>query len=114
MSADNQLVAQGICTKYATIVEVRWIWIALPVSQVVLGCFFLFISICQSRNQRLFAWKDGSLATLFHGLGRTVEVEQRSSLLRESEMRRCAEKKVMQLSKDDGKLILGIISYYIP
>ena len=59
--------ATGTVWKTETIIRVRWGWLLLPGTLVVLMVVFLGATMFQSARQRV--WKSSSLAMLFHGLG---------------------------------------------
>lgn len=59
-------LAQGLTYKNEVYIHVRWAWLALPISLVLLGIIFLAITISQSANVDI--WKSSSLALLYHGL----------------------------------------------
>ena len=62
--------ASGVAWKIETVIEVRWAWMALPLSLVLLTVVFLVAAMLQSAHQQV--WKSSSLALLFHGLGNDV------------------------------------------
>ena len=63
-------------------VHIRWGWIALPVTVVLLTAVFLAAAIFGSRRSGLRLWKSSALAMLYHGLdGETKrQCRERNSL----------------------------------
>lgn len=65
--ADASLYYPGEVLIERTFVSVRWPWLILPVTLVVLSCGLLLTAIISSSKHRAILWKNSSLATLFHG-----------------------------------------------
>lgn len=64
----GQASIQGRSYTSVTIVEVRWLWMILPIATWIMGSAFLFLTVrrCPSKSQ-LF-WKTSSLPLMFHGV----------------------------------------------
>lgn len=59
----------------ANIAAVKWQWITLPVTVVLLSVIFLVITILVSRRQKLLAlWKSTVIPLLYHGLDGRVAI----------------------------------------
>ena len=67
-NADNSRVAAGYVVVEQTFINVRWAWIILPVSCIVLGAAFLFLAVRDTKKTGLPLWKDTGIATFYHGL----------------------------------------------
>lgn len=65
--ANNSYYYPGDVLIERTYVSVRWPWLILPVTLVVLSCGLLTTAIISSSKHRAILWKNSSLATLFHG-----------------------------------------------
>jgi hypothetical protein len=61
-------VINGTATRYELYVNVRWPWIILPAALQILALVFLILVILNTRRHGIGAYKDGVLATLFHGI----------------------------------------------
>ena len=67
-NSDSLSQVNGTTTTMQTIVHVTWEWIILPLSVVILGALFILITSWTASRSNIPIWKEGSLATLFHGL----------------------------------------------
>jgi hypothetical protein len=66
----NSAPARGTALVAQTCIHVRWPWLALPASLLLLSSLFLISTMLQTRppgNQVGKAWKSSPLALLFHG-----------------------------------------------
>ena len=66
-SVCNETVT-GTGNKVDTVLRVQWLWLILPVVNVLLTTAFLAIIITQSHHSRVKLWKTSILAVLFHGI----------------------------------------------
>ncbi|KAI9738733.1 MAG: hypothetical protein M1834_008238 [Cirrosporium novae-zelandiae] len=58
----------GTAWKTETYIHIRWQWLILPVSLLMLSLVFLIITMLVSNKQNIPVWKSSQLALLFHGL----------------------------------------------
>ena len=90
-----------------TVIQVRWGWAALPIALVLLGCFFLSISIWESQRFNVEVWKDSSLATLYHGLDQPL-LKDSAQAVTTSDMKHRAKSTTVQLMEVGGKKVLSM------
>ncbi|MCJ1467733.1 hypothetical protein MMC07_006358 [Pseudocyphellaria aurata] len=64
--------AQGIGYGIRTCINVRWVWLALPLSLIALTIVFLLVTILTTRSWDM-TWKSSPLALLFHGMDTTSQ-----------------------------------------
>lgn len=64
--------AHGIGFGLRTCINVRWVWLALPLALIVLTVVFLLMTILSTRSWNM-TWKSSPLALLFHGLDTTSQ-----------------------------------------
>ncbi|KAK3485120.1 hypothetical protein B0T13DRAFT_498598 [Neurospora crassa] len=58
----------GTSLSYETFVSVRWGFVALPVTAVILAAVFLGLAAWETKRSGASLWKTSALAMLFHGL----------------------------------------------
>lgn len=72
---ESDATINGKISDAANIVAVKWQWITLPVTVVLLSVVFLVITILVSRRQKQLAlWKSSVLPLLYHGLDERVAI----------------------------------------
>ncbi len=59
---------RGTAYEMSTFVHIRWGWITLPATVVLMTGAFLAAAMLKSRTTRTKLWKSSALAMLFHGL----------------------------------------------
>ena len=64
----NGTTAPGRTYSNTTFIQVRWAWLAVPVSLMVMSIILLMIVIMQTHVKDAAVWKSSSLALLFHQL----------------------------------------------
>jgi hypothetical protein len=57
----------GTSLQEETYIKVRWPWLILPITLVVLSNGLLVICIVESKKHKIPIWKSSSFVTLFHG-----------------------------------------------
>jgi Protein of unknown function (DUF3176) len=93
----NSAPATGTVMVLQTCISVRWAWLVLPASLLVLATFFLVATIMQTSADTMGkGWKSSPLALLFHGFC-SETVESVGSVDRSSEMEATARKMRAQL-----------------
>lgn len=80
-------------------IQVRWEWLALPATIVLLGILLLLTTMIQSHREKALVWKCSSLALLFHPL-QGWESRDLSDISKR-EMKKCAKGMRGQLSQSD-------------
>ncbi|KAK7915197.1 hypothetical protein PG985_012900 [Apiospora marii] len=83
-------------------IRVRWPYVTLPVTVVLLGCSFVFLSMWETRRLRLPPWKSDVLATLTHSLDVEAREQLRAAAL-QGRMRERAKGMVLSFEDDAGK-----------
>lgn len=68
-------VAVGQAFRNVQILEVRWAWIAMPLSLLLISGFFLAATVIRSSKDNVGIYKTSALASLFSGLGEQKEEE---------------------------------------
>ncbi|KIW88791.1 uncharacterized protein Z519_10838 [Cladophialophora bantiana CBS 173.52] len=53
-------------------VEIRWVWLVLPLMVETVGIILLFLTAWVTREKKTPLWKELSLALLFHGLDERI------------------------------------------
>lgn len=69
-SFNGAVPVPGQAFNFESYVHVRWAWLTLPITVVVLTAVFLVAAIYRSRQSKTKLWKSSALAMLFHGLDR--------------------------------------------
>jgi hypothetical protein len=84
-------------------IRVRWEWLALPASIVLLGILLLLTTMIESHRNKALVWKCSSLALLFHPLQGwdTGDITHTSK----KEMDKCAKEMRGQLSQSDDAVL---------
>ncbi|KAK8050765.1 hypothetical protein PG994_012495 [Apiospora phragmitis] len=59
------VVGQSVTALY--LAYVRWVWLTLPVFELVAGLFFLVTTMVETKRRGMAPWRNGILASLFHG-----------------------------------------------
>ncbi|KAL8833563.1 MAG: hypothetical protein Q9176_007921 [Flavoplaca citrina] len=91
----------GTSTSFEVYIQIEWAWMIVPITTVILSLIFLLITIHQSRQRKIPAWKSSLLAVL---LG--LSSETRSDLggiIRTKEMEEMAKKKNVRLESNGGQ-----------
>lgn len=91
----------GTSTSFEVYILIEWAWMSVPIATVILSLIFLLITIHQSRQRNIPAWKSSLLAVL---LG--LSSETRSDLggiIRPKEMKEMAKKKNVRLESNGGQ-----------
>ena len=101
-SAANNPEAQitGDAYELDSFVEVRWVWLALPLTLLLLTLIFLLASIRVSARAKVMTWTASTTAMLFHGLSEDRRITA-SLVERRTEMDEIAEGMKVQLVKTD-------------
>lgn len=60
--------ALGTSYTEASFMQVRWSWLALPATVILLATLLLILTICQNQASNTYIWKSSPLALLFHPL----------------------------------------------
>lgn len=81
-------------------IRVRWIWLILPATVVLLGIVLLAGTIHQSCRSRVAIWESSPLAILFHPLQGWSEADLNH--VAEGEMEKSAKVMWARLMKEDG------------
>ncbi|KAG9759986.1 hypothetical protein KCU73_g3111, partial [Aureobasidium melanogenum] len=99
LTNDYIIQNHGDSTVQVQYIHVRWAWLSLPASIVLLGLLLLLITMTESRRANALIWKCSPLALLFHPLqGWTNgELDHRSK----DEMEKCAKSMRGQLLPGD-------------
>ncbi len=100
-SSLGQDFVNGTVWSDRSFVDVRWPWIALPLSLNLLGIMFLVLSIVYTNKQKLPLWKSSLLAITYHGL-RDESIDPLLSYTTESEMAEAASMTSVGLVATDG------------
>ncbi|KAL9112589.1 MAG: hypothetical protein Q9227_003160 [Pyrenula ochraceoflavens] len=64
----NSTQQSGTVFQTQTYIQVRWMYLALPIALAALTIFALLVAITESHKRKIVAWKSSSLALLFHEL----------------------------------------------
>lgn len=75
----------GDSTVQVQYIHVRWAWLALPASIILLGLLLLSITMIESRRANALVWKCSPLALLFHPLQGWTDAELDHSSKRDME-----------------------------
>jgi hypothetical protein len=67
-NSDDSLKAEGQLGTLETHIEVRWLWLILPILCICLGAVSLLLAIWHTHKSQVPLWKNSALALLFHGL----------------------------------------------
>ncbi|KAH6615363.1 hypothetical protein C7974DRAFT_417541 [Boeremia exigua] len=81
-------------------VRVRWIWLALPASLLVLTIILLIATICLSRAEKVGIWKDSSLALLLFSRWNDQEKPSMGVAQTQEDIREAVKGMRAQLAKD--------------
>ncbi|KAK3348434.1 hypothetical protein B0H65DRAFT_175644 [Neurospora tetraspora] len=93
----------GTSLSYETFVSVRWGFVALPVTAVILAAFFLGLAAWETKRSGASLWKTSALAMLFHGLD--GDARERFEDLRSLEAKKRESRNVkVRLSAEEGSL----------
>ena len=65
---DWDKVVNGTSYRIVPIVQVSWVWLALPGALLISSAIFLMVTAYLSHKAKLPIWKNSGLPTLFHGL----------------------------------------------
>jgi hypothetical protein len=95
----GSLKVQGQLGTLETHIEVRWLWLILPILCICLGAVSLLLAIWHTHKSQVPLWKNSTLALLFHGLDREALHSQTSETLL-SQMQK--EAKDMQVTFGDN------------
>lgn len=91
----------GTSLSYETFVSVRWGFVALPVTAVILAALFLGLAAWETKRSGASLWKTSALAMLFHGLDE--DARERFEDLRSLEAKKRESRNVkVRLSSDGG------------
>jgi len=63
----------GKAYRTATFVRVRWGWLAFSIAMLSLSTLFVFISIFQTQQSRVPAWKNNPFAFLLMGIEQNIK-----------------------------------------
>jgi len=68
-------VSTGQAFQQVVLVQIRWVWISLPVILLMFSLLFLIATVVRSTkaNDQIGIWKTSALAILFNGLGEDVQ-----------------------------------------
>jgi hypothetical protein len=68
-------VAVGRAYKHTVIVHIRWVWITLPATLLLVSLIFLGTTVVRSSKEQdnVGIWKTSALAILFNGLGEDIQ-----------------------------------------
>ncbi|KAL8980961.1 MAG: hypothetical protein Q9205_004112 [Flavoplaca limonia] len=91
----------GTSTSFEVYIQIEWAWMIVPITTVILSLIFLLITIHQSRQRKIPAWKSSLLAVLL-----SLSSETRSDLggiIRTKEMEEMAKKKYVRLESNGGQ-----------
>lgn len=93
----------GTSLSYETFVSVRWGFVALPVTAVILAAIFLGLAAWETKRSGASLWKTSALAMLFHGLDE--DARERFEDLRSLEAKKRESRNVkVRLSAEVGSL----------
>ncbi|KAL0465208.1 hypothetical protein QR685DRAFT_508311 [Neurospora intermedia] len=93
----------GTSLSYETFVSVRWGFVALPVTAVILAAVFLGLAAWETKRSGASLWKTSALAMLFHGLDE--DARERFEDLRSLEAKKRESRYVkVRLSAEEGSL----------
>ncbi len=92
-NADHRLsgqhVVKGQRGDYITYIDIRWVWLILPIALLVTGHGFVALTILRTRNGQIAVWKSNALPILAYGSQVTqslfLEGLKRSHLISEIE-----------------------------
>lgn len=72
----------GVAWEMKRFVQIRWVWISLPIASLVFSLILICATILEGRTTHAPIWKSSSLATLIHGLTEETRalVDPRQSL----------------------------------
>ncbi|KAK3998125.1 hypothetical protein QBC44DRAFT_363652 [Cladorrhinum sp. PSN332] len=100
----------GFFQKIETIVEVRWAWLALPITLEGLGVAFL-LAVMFCRRRAAGPWKDSLLAIVYNGLDRQDDTLHGETVWRMADINEAAMvtrvKLLIKPTEDGGKVVLG-------
>ncbi|KAI4125525.1 MAG: hypothetical protein LQ347_005352 [Umbilicaria vellea] len=92
----------GDAYRLDSFIKVRWVWLALPLTLLLLTLVFLLAAIRTSAQAKVLPWKSSSIALLFHGLSedrrKAGRWEERRAELHEI----AGEMKVQLVKTDQG------------
>lgn len=93
----------GTSLSYETFVSVRWGFVALPVTAVILAACFLGMAAWEAKRSGAGLWKTSALAMLFHGLDENAR-ERFEDLRSLEEKKRESRNVKVRLSAEEGSL----------
>jgi len=75
MRQSSNYSAIGKSFSQETYIEVRWVWLTLPITLLVLTMIFLVGTVMRTsvEKDRVGVWKNSAIATLFYGLSGAVQ-----------------------------------------
>lgn len=93
----------GTSLKMEAYILVRWHWLSLPASVLVLQMFLLTYIIWRTHSERIQPFKSSSLAVMFAGLTeqKRRDVSGRVGIIQEMEM--TAKQLHVSLQEEDGE-----------
>ena len=101
-----QSVAPGETWVTSTVVRVRWEWLALPISLLVISIIFLIWTVLLTHRYQVPLWKSSLLATLYNGMEDILIQQNRSEEYRGyqhvSDMKDSAAVQLVQLEAPKG------------
>jgi hypothetical protein len=70
-------VAVGHAMRYVVLVEIKWVWLSLPIILLLLSLMFLVATVVRSTQEedKIGIFKTSVLAVLFNGLGEDVQAQ---------------------------------------
>lgn len=99
LTNDYIIQNHGDSTVQVQYIHVRWAWLSLPASIILLGLLLLLITMVESHRAKALVWKCSPLALLFHPLDGWTNEEMNHSSKRE--MEKCAKSMRGQLLPGD-------------
>ena len=88
-------------TSFEVYIQIEWAWMSVPIATVILSLVFLLITIHQSRQRKIPAWKSSLLAFLL-GLSSETRSEL-GGIIRPKEMEGMAKKKNIRLESNGSQ-----------
>ena len=92
---------RGTSTSSEFYIHIVWAWMSVPIATVILSLIFLLITIHQSWQRRIPAWKSSLLAVLL-GLSSETRSEL-GGIIRPKEMEEMAKKRNVRLESNGGQ-----------
>jgi hypothetical protein len=94
----------GTAYREMDLVNVRWVWLLLPIALVLCSIVFLISSILQTRSAGVNAWKSSALALLFSAVDRALKETSRYGVDRPAGLAKAAGKSRVVLRESGGFL----------